>query len=86
MAEIFLFRLVSTEPVRNMKIPSDTKNTLLSKPFLALESNIHEKEIIGHSPKHFRAKNLFKVEVGRNFFRVYLCSYAYSKNSERSQV
>ena len=63
MATIFLVRLVSTEPVTKMKIPTETVNQLLFMTSPALKSNVHEKGVMGHSSRYSQAKNLSQVEV-----------------------
>ena len=62
-ATVFLFILFSTEPVSDTKITVETVNKLLHATAPALESNVREKGIVGHSPRYSRIKNLFGVEV-----------------------
>ena len=62
-ATIFLFRLVSTEPITDKKIFTETVNQLLPTTAPALESNVHDKGIAGHSPRYFRANTMFEVDV-----------------------
>ena len=58
-AAIF-FSLNSTEPVTDMKIPSETENHLLSTTASGLKSNDHEKRAVGHSPRYSRTKTFSK--------------------------
>ena len=46
-----------------MKISSETENQLLPTTAPALESNIDEKGVAGHSPWYPRAKTFFEVEA-----------------------
>ena len=46
------------------KISSETENQHLPTTAPALESNVHEKRVAGHSPGYSRGKTLFEVEVG----------------------
>ena len=62
-AAIFLLRLFKTEPVTGMKISSETESQLLPLTAPALELNIHEKRVAGHSPRYSRAKNVFEEEI-----------------------
>ena len=50
-AAIFLFSLISTEPITDMKIPYETENQLLLVTAPALKSNVHENAVVGHSPR-----------------------------------
>ena len=81
MATIFFFSLFRTDPVTDMKIPSDTENQLLSTTAPAFESNIHAKGVAGHSPRYSLVKNLFEVEVSNI---TYLIQSRPTRNTGRS--
>ena len=60
VAEV-IFRLVSTEPVPDMKTASDTENQLLHKTPAVLKPSVHEKGVVGHSPRYSRTNTLFEI-------------------------
>ena len=47
-ATVFLFRFVSTEPITDKKIFTETVNQLLPTTAPALESNVHEMGVAGY--------------------------------------
>ena len=66
---IALFSLVSTEPVPNMKNPSDTENQLLHKTTPVLKSGVSEKGVAKHCPRYSRANTMLEVKVLKNLTR-----------------
>ena len=60
-ATIILFSLVSTELVANMKIPSETDKNLLHTIAPALKSNLHERDVAGHSHRYSRTNFMLEV-------------------------